>query len=98
MGFKRGVFHSFFHKQALVFHRHYVELDVKRSDVLSHYNTMLIYYTIATQHAIYNFVVNQDADQARITRWILKGSKGVHASTSMTVDGARQLAYQLHAR
>lgn len=59
---------------------------------------MLIYYTIATQQAVYNFVVNQDADQVRITRWILKGSKGAHASTSMTVDAARQLARQLHAR
>jgi len=42
--------------------------------------------------------VNQTSGQARITRWILKGSKGAHASTSMSVHQARKLAKQLQTR
>jgi len=42
--------------------------------------------------------VNQTSGQARITRWILKGSKGAHASTSMSVDQARNFAKQLQTR
>lgn len=61
-------------------------------------NVMIIYYSIVTDSAVYQFQVNQTSDQARITRWILKGNKGVHASTSMSVHQARKLAKQLQTR
>ena len=61
-------------------------------------NVMIIYYSIVTDSAVYQFQVNQTSGQARITRWILKGSKGAHASTSMSVHQARKLAKQLQTR
>ena len=57
---------------------------------------MIIYYTIATSQAVYEFQVN--ADQARVTRWILKGGRGTHASTSMSTQQARKLAQQIKAK
>ena len=57
---------------------------------------MIVYYTLVTDTAVYRFQINQD--QARVTRWILKGNKGAHASTSMTTEGARKLVRQLQAK
>lgn len=57
---------------------------------------MIIYYTIATVQAVYEFQVN--ANQARVTRWILKGGRGTHASTSMSTQQARKLAQQIKAK
>ena len=59
-------------------------------------NIMIVYYTLVTDTAVYRFQINQD--QARVTRWILKGHKGTHASTSMTTEGARKLIRQLQAK
>ena len=59
-------------------------------------NIMIVYYTLVTDTAVYRFQINQD--QARVTRWILKGNKGAHASTSMTTEGARKLVRQLQAK
>ena len=61
-------------------------------------NIMIVYYTLVTDTAVYRFQINQDQDQARVTRWILKGNKGAHASTSMTTEGARKLVRQLQAK
>ena len=58
-------------------------------------NVVIIHYAITTDSAVYQFQVNTAEDQARITRWILKGQRGVHASTSMSVGQARKLAKQL---
>lgn len=57
---------------------------------------MIIHYTLATETAVYQFQVNQN--QARVTRWILKGHKGTHASTSMSVEQARKFAQRLKAK
>ena len=61
-------------------------------------NIMIVYYTLVTDTAVYRFQINQGQDQARVTRWILKGNKGAHASTSMTTEGARKLVRQLQAK
>lgn len=58
--------------------------------------TVIIHYTLATDTAVYQFQVNQD--QARVTRWVLKGQKGTHASTTMSTEMARRFARQLQAR
>ena len=60
------------------------------------FNIMIVYYTLVTDTAVYRFLINQD--QARVTRWILKGHKGTHESTSMTTEGARKLIHQLQAK
>jgi len=57
---------------------------------------MVIYYTLATPQAIYEFQVNQG--QARVTRWIRKGQKGYDMSSSMSAEHARKLVRQLQAR
>jgi hypothetical protein len=54
---------------------------------------MIIYYTLATPQAIYEFQVNQE--QARVTRWIRKGQKGYDMSSSMSAEHARKLARRL---
>lgn len=59
---------------------------------------MLIHYTVATTQAVYQFVINTDAGLARVTKMILKGQKGNHCSTSMSVEAARKLARQLQTR
>ena len=61
-------------------------------------NIMIVYYTLVTDTAVYRFQINQDQGQARVTRWILKGNKVTHASTSMTTEGARKLVRQLQAK
>ena len=59
---------------------------------------MLIYYTVSTPQAVYNFVINPDVGVARVTSWILKGQKGNHRSTTMPIDAARKFARQLQAK
>ena len=59
---------------------------------------MLIHYTISTQQAVYQFVINPEVGIARVTGWILKGQKGYHRSTSMSVEAARKFAHQLQTR
>lgn len=57
---------------------------------------MIIHYTLATDTAVYQFQVNQD--KARVTRWVLKGQKGAHASTTMSTEMARRFARQLQTK
>jgi len=76
----------------------YVKLDVKRSDVPFNFNTMDIYYTIATTQATYHFVVNTEVGLARVTKLIRKGQKGYDCSTTMSPEMAHRLADQLQAR
>ena len=59
---------------------------------------MLIYYAISTPQAVYNFVINPDVGVARVTSWILKGQKGNHRSTTMSIDAARKFVRQLQAK
>ena len=75
-----------------------VKLDVKRSNVPFNFNTMNIYFTLATKQATYHFVVNKEVGLARITRLVRKGQKGNDCSTTMSVEMARNLARQLQAR
>ena len=75
-----------------------VKLDVKRSNVPFNFNTMNIYFTLATKQATYHFVVNKEVGLARITKLVRKGQKGNDCSTTMSVEMARKLARQLQAR
>jgi hypothetical protein len=58
--------------------------------------TVIIHYTLTTDTAVYQFQVNQD--KARVTRWVLKGRKGRHASTTMSTEMARRFARQLQTK
>ena len=77
---------------------YFVELDAKRSNVPFNFNTMNIYFTLATKQATYHFVVNKEVGLARITKLVRKGQKGNDCSTTMSVEMARKLARQLQAR
>jgi hypothetical protein len=59
---------------------------------------MDIYCTVSTKEAVYFFVANDSIGLARITKQIRKGCKGYDASTTMTVNQARQFYKQLQAR
>jgi hypothetical protein len=79
----------------------HVELDVKRSSVPHYCNIMdIIYFTLTTEDAIFQFQVNKSENLVRVTKMILKAKcQGEwHRSTLMTVDAGRKLVRQLQAR
>jgi hypothetical protein len=59
---------------------------------------MDIFYTIVTKEAAYYFVANSQYNLVRITRLVLKGQKGYHRSTTMSIDNGRKFARRLKAK
>ena len=54
-------------------------------------------YTICTKQAVYEFTTVTNAQVVHVTKWILKGCKGAHTSTSTDRDSARKWIKQLKA-
>jgi hypothetical protein len=52
-------------------------------------------FCVPTDYAVYFFVINPSANQARVTKRVLKGHKGYDASTSMDLNVARKFYKQL---
>ena len=58
---------------------------------------MIIYFTLTTDEAVYQFQVNKQENLVRVTKFILKNQcfGEWHRSTTMTVDAGRKLVRQL---
>jgi hypothetical protein len=60
----------------------------------------ILYFTLTTEEAIFQFQVNKAENLVRVTKMILKAKcQGEwHRSTVLTVDAGRKLVRQLQAR
>jgi hypothetical protein len=58
---------------------------------------MIIYFTLTTDTAVYQFQVNKEENLVRVTKLVLKGQEWGewHRCTLMTVDAGRKLVRQL---
>jgi hypothetical protein len=58
---------------------------------------MIIYFTLTTDEAIYQFQVNKEENLVRVTKMILKAQcpGEWHRSTLMSLDAGRKLVRQL---
>ena len=58
---------------------------------------MIIYFTLTTDTAVYQFQVNKEENLVRVTKLVLKDQEWGewHRSTLMTVDAGRKLVRQL---
>ena len=59
---------------------------------------MNIWYAVVTKEATYHFVANPQHNLVRITCFVLKGQKGYHRSTTMSIDNGREFARRLQAK
>jgi hypothetical protein len=60
----------------------------------------ILYFTLATEDAVFKFQVNKAENLVRVTKYILKGQKWGewHRSTLMSLESGRKLVKQLQAR
>jgi hypothetical protein len=61
---------------------------------------MIIYFTLTTDEAVYQFQVNKEENLVRVTKLILKNKAWGewHRSTLLTLEAGRKLVRQLQTR